>query len=299
MLKSTYINPYGFALSAVCLTVSFPIFADTDINVLNNLEVKRQDISVPLANDFYGGTDIEQYWYSEKLDGIRAFWNGEQLFTRTGKPIIAPEWFTQGLPKEKLDGELWAGRGYFSQVQRTVLDQKPDEDDWKNIQYMAFDLVKSGTPYDQRYQHLQRIVSRSNNQYLALVKQSPIDSTAFLYQNLQSVETKMGEGIMLRKIKSHYQGGRTDDLLKLKSFQDDEATVIGNKPGKGKNLNRTGSLYVEWKDGKRFYIGSGLTNELRNTPPALGEKVTFRFNGYTRSGLPRFARFIHVRSESL
>ncbi|WP_194089196.1 DNA ligase [Vibrio hibernica] len=298
MLKPTYINPYGFALSAVCLTVSFPIFADTDINVLNNLEVKRQDISVPLANDFYEGADIEQYWYSEKLDGIRAFWNGEQLFTRTGKPIIAPEWFTQGLPKEKLDGELWAGRGHFSQVQRTVLDQKPDEDDWKNIQYMAFDLVESGT-YDQRYQHLQRIVSRSNNQYLALVKQSPIDSTAFLYQNLQSVETKMGEGIMLRKIKSHYQGGRTDDLLKLKSFQDDEATVIGYKPGKGKNLNRTGSLYVEWKDGKRFYIGSGLTNELRNTPPALGEKVTFRFNGYTRSGLPRFARFIHVRSESL
>lgn len=298
MLKPTYINPYGFALSAVCLTVSFPIFADTDINVLNNLEVKRQDISVPLANDFYEGADIEQYWYSEKLDGIRAFWNGEQLFTRTGKPIIAPEWFTQGLPKEKLDGELWAGRGHFSQVQRTVLDQKPDEDDWKNIQYMAFDLVESGT-YDQRYQHLQRIVSRSNNQYLALVDQSPIDSTAFLYQNLQSVETKMGEGIMLRKIKSHYQGGRTDDLLKLKSFQDDEATVIGYKPGKGKNLNRTGSLYVEWKDGKRFYIGSGLTNELRNTPPALGEKVTFRFNGYTRSGLPRFARFIHVRSESL
>ena len=40
MLKSTYINPYGFALSAVCLTVSFPIFADTDINVLNNLEEK-------------------------------------------------------------------------------------------------------------------------------------------------------------------------------------------------------------------------------------------------------------------
>lgn len=298
MLKPTYINPYGFALSAVCLTVSFPIFADTDINVLNNLEEKRQEISVPLANDFYEGADIEQYWYSEKLDGIRAFWNGEQLFTRTGKPIIAPEWFTQGLPKEKLDGELWAGRGHFSQVQRTVLDQKPDEDDWKNIQYMAFDLVESGT-YDQRYQHLQRIVSRSNNQYLALVKQSPIDSTAFLYQNLQSVETKMGEGIMLRKIKSHYQGGRTDDLLKLKSFQDDEATVIGYKPGKGKNLNRTGSLYVEWKDGKRFYIGSGLTNELRNTPPALGEKVTFRFNGYTRSGLPRFARFIHVRSESL
>ncbi len=299
MLKSTYINPYGFALSAVCLTVSFPIFADTDINVLNNLEEKRQEISVPLANDFYEGADIEQYWYSEKLDGIRAFWNGEQLFTRTGKPIIAPEWFTQGLPKEKLDGELWAGRGHFSQVQRTVLDQKPDEDDWKNIQYMAFDLVKSGTPYDQRYQHLQRIVSRSNNQYLALVDQSPIDSTAFLYQNLQSVETKMGEGIMLRKIKSHYQGGRTDDLLKLKSFQDDEATVIGYKPGKGKNLNMTGSLYVEWKDGKRFYIGSGLTNELRNTPPALGEKVTFRFNGYTRSGLPRFARFIHVRSDSL
>lgn len=298
-MKSTCINPYGFVFTAAYLAVSFPVFADVNLNFLNHSEVKTLDISVPLANDFYADADIEQYWYSEKLDGIRALWNGEQLFTRTGMPIIAPEWFIQGLPKEPLDGELWAGRGHFSQVQRTVLDQIPDEESWKNIQYMVFDLAELNTSYDQRYQHLQRIINDSNSKHLTLVKQFPIESTAFLYQNLQSVETKMGEGIMLRKIKSHYQGGRTDDLLKLKSFQDDEAIVIGYKPGKGKHLNMTGSLYVEWKDGKRFYLGSGLTNELRNKPPALGEKVTFRFNGYTRSGLPRFARFIHVRSESI
>ena len=49
---------------------------------------------------------------SEKLDGVRAYWNGENLYTRNGKHLYPPEWFTAKLPKGfALDGELWIRRG--------------------------------------------------------------------------------------------------------------------------------------------------------------------------------------------
>ena len=49
---------------------------------------------------------------SEKMDGVRAYWNGEKLISKQAKDISCPNWFIEGLPKEvKLDGELWMGRG--------------------------------------------------------------------------------------------------------------------------------------------------------------------------------------------
>lgn len=51
---------------------------------------------------------------SEKLDGLRAVWNGKILLSRNGNPFYAPEFFTKDLPKDTvLDGELFLGRGMF------------------------------------------------------------------------------------------------------------------------------------------------------------------------------------------
>ncbi|MBD1575583.1 DNA ligase [Vibrio sp. S11_S32] len=286
-------------IGSACLTLSFS--ADANLESASSLSNNSAwgHISLPLANDFQQDADISQYWYSEKLDGIRAFWDGRQLFTRNGMPIMAPTWFTKGFPDIALDGELWAGRGQFSQVQRTVLDKSPNQPDWRFIRFMAFDVADPKMSFEYRYHQLKKLISQSNSEYLELVQQKPINSQDFLYQNLDSVEALKGEGIMLRKLDSFYTAGRSDDLLKLKSFQDDEAIVIGYKKGKGRNLGSVGSLYVEWKQGKRFYLGSGLSDQQRRDPPALGEKVTFRFNGYTSSGLPRFARFIQVRNDAI
>jgi DNA ligase-1 len=46
-------------------------------------------------------------WVSEKLDGIRALWDGKKFVTRTGYVIDAPTKFSRHFPKEHLDGELW------------------------------------------------------------------------------------------------------------------------------------------------------------------------------------------------
>ena len=115
---------------------------------------------------------------------------------------------------------------------------------------------------------------------------------------MQSELEKAGaEGLMLHHQDALYKTGRSSDLLKLKTYQDSEARVIGYRPGKGKYQGMVGALVVKTPDGKEFAIGSGLTDALRQTPPPIGAMVTYRYNGLTRRGLPRFARFLRVRQE--
>ncbi len=60
-----------------------------------------------LAASEQGRADVSHYLVSEKLDGVRAFWDGDVLRTRNGIVINAPAWFVAGFPKRPLDGELW------------------------------------------------------------------------------------------------------------------------------------------------------------------------------------------------
>ena len=66
-------------------------------------------------------------------------------------------------------------------------------------------------------------------------------------------------------------------------------------PGKGKYEGMTGSLLVERPDGVRFRLGSGLSDVQRADPPPIGAWVTYRYDGLTSKGVPRFARFLRVR----
>ena len=52
---------------------------------------------------------------------------------------------------------------------------------------------------------------------------------------------------------------------------------------------------MQLPDGRRFRLGSGLTDAQRANPPPIGSLVTYRYNGLTSKGLPRFARFQRLR----
>ena len=84
-----------------------------------------------LANNFRTDIRLADYWVSEKLDGVRGYWDGEKLLTRGGEPIHAPQWFTAGWPNVPLDGELWAGRGRFSRAVSAVRQAQPDDAAWR------------------------------------------------------------------------------------------------------------------------------------------------------------------------
>ncbi len=203
------------------------------------------------------------------------------------------------LPDFSVEGELWCGRGQFNLVQSTVLDQIPDERAWNQVRFMLFDVLDAAKEWNfqQRYRKLIRWVEAADSEMIDYIKHSEITSEDALLAQLDLVTNNGGEGVMLRKIDSFYRAGRSDDLIKVKRHQDAEARVIGYKAGTGKYKGLMGSVLVQDESGRSFYIGSGFTNEQRKNPPVVGDNITYRFNGTTSNGLPRFARFIRVRQE--
>ena len=251
-----------------------------------------------LARVWHQGLALQDYWVSEKYDGVRGYWNGRQLISRAGLPIAAPPWFTAGWPATPMDGELWAGRGRFSHAQSTTAQTSPNDTAWRQMRFMVFDLPAAGGSFDERLPRLETTVRAIAQPWVQAVEQRKLRSEAELNQWLNSVVKAGGEGLMLHKGSASYRAGRSDDLLKLKPFEDAEARVIGYKPGRGQWQGQTGALLVQSVDGKQFSLGSGLSAELHRNPPALGSWVTYRYQGlHEKSGLPRFARFMRVRNE--
>ncbi|MDD1825518.1 DNA ligase [Photobacterium sp. ZSDE20] len=250
-----------------------------------------------LANTYKQGIDVSEYWTSEKLDGIRALWDGKHLYTRNGNRIYAPKWFTESLPEVHLEGELWAGRGKFHLVQSTVLDHTPSDTAWRQIDFMLFDMPGAAGDYQKRYYNILHWVSVIDESHVGYVEHSPIKNEETLFHQLDNVDERDGEGLMLRKITSRYQAGRSNDLLKLKRHHDAEATVIGYKTGTGKYKGMMGSILVHNEQGVEFYIGSGFTDKMRLSPPEIGSRITFRYNGLTQNGKPKFARFVREKSD--
>lgn len=254
---------------------------------------------VLLAN-VYDDADIDlaDYWVSEKYDGIRAWWDGKRLLTRTGNVIHAPSWFTAGWPSTPLDGELWIGRGEFQTVSATVRDHVPDDDAWLRVRFMVFDTPAHGGVFNERLPVLNAFVSSLSIPWVQPVAQRKVADRDALEDLLREVVSGGGEGLMLHRGDSLYRAERNDDLLKLKPYEDAEAKVIGYTPGKGKYVGMLGALLVERSDGLQFRLGTGFTDEQRRDPPPIGSWVTYAYHGETANGVPRFARFVRIREDA-
>ena len=250
-----------------------------------------------LAQVYRPGLDLQDYWVSEKYDGVRGHWDGQRLRTRGGEPITPPAWFTAGWPTTALDGELWAGRGQFAQAQSTVRQTNADDSAWRKIRFMVFDLPAHPGSFDARLPVLQTTVSRIRQSWVVAVAQQRVSSHEALHTLLLHTVRSGGEGLMLHRGASLYRAGRSDDLVKVKTHDDTEARVVAHLPGKGKHAGRLGALLVEMPTGQRFKLGTGLSDVERASPPAIGSWVTYRFRGTHDSGLPRFASFVRVRED--
>ena len=254
--------------------------------------------ALSLANVYRDNVDLKAYWVSEKLDGVRAWWDGEALYSRRGNRFNAPAAFVEGFPGVALDGELWMGRGTFERLSGIVRRQPTREDAWRGVRYMVFDLPDHPGTFDQRLARLREMFGTTETSTIALVEQFRVADDAGLMAVLNRIVASGGEGLMLRKGDSYYRRGRSNDLLKLKIHQDAEAVVVAHLPGQGKYTGMLGSLLVEMPDGRRFRLGTGFSDEMRRRPPPVGTTVTYRYYGKTSNGIPRFASFLRIRPET-
>ncbi|MEA3521804.1 MAG: DNA ligase [Campylobacterota bacterium] len=244
-----------------------------------------------LLKNYTKDSNIRSWYMSEKLDGIRAYWDGKNLISRSGHIFASPQFFTKDFPKFELDGELWTQRGDFSNIVSIVNKKKP-HDGWNKLTYNIFEVPNTKGGLLTR---LKKIKNYNKSKYIKVIKQTKIKSKKELKEFLNQIERLGGEGVVVRDGNLSYYTGRTKDALKVKSYIDDECVIVGYNEGEGKYKGLVGSLSCRMNDLQVINIGSGLSDSLRAIPPSLGTVVSFKYYGLTSKGKPRFPVFLRVR----
>jgi DNA ligase-1 len=260
----------------------------------------RDDEAPPLllAEPWDGVADPAGWWLSEKLDGVRAYWNGKEFLSRLGNRYLAPDWFVEGLPETPLDGELWLGRKQFQRAVG-IVKRQDKSDFWKEIRFLVFDAPALDVRFEERLAAVKEALDKGKPAFAQAHDHTLCRSADHLRDELSRVEGLGGEGLMLRQPRSNYEVGRSSTLLKVKRFLDAEAHVVGHEPGKGRHMGRLGAVVAQLADGTRFSVGTGFSDAERSSPPPLGSTITFRYQELSDAGVPRFPSYVGVRHDAV
>ena len=259
------------------------------------------------------------WWVSEKLDGIRAIWDGEKFLSRNsqtglGSKVFSyvPQFIIDSMPGGiALDGEIWLGRNKFNEMSSisnwipgSKFTKKQIDDKWKQIKYKVFDIPNSTLPYEARMEELDRIILNTFNCCrksgitcpLEKVEITKVESPEHLQKIYRTLTSDGAEGVMLRAPNSPYELKRSKYLLKFKIKDDAEGIVLERLPGTGRLEGLLGSLRVEViKNGKKtgIYtnIGTGFSDEERTNDPGspnfiqVGTIVSFSYMELTEDSV--------------
>lgn len=253
--------------------------------------------------------DPKGWMASEKLDGVRALWDGARFWTRNGNVLDAPYRFTGPLSKKSsclqmgwyLDGELYLGRGRFNECSGIV---RRHGDEWMGIEYHVFDYTCSfGHGAALRDKYLQESLRIIDLPFVKYVEQTIIQDSYHLMQLYDEIVAQGGEGLMLKHpLFTYLESGptkkRSPHLLKLKSFHETEALVTGYVPGLGKYSGSIGALICRLPSGKSFNCGSGLLDSERAHYSCFaGKTITVKYFEMSKDGIPRFPIYKGIRSD--
>lgn len=260
----------------------------------------------------YKGQNVGGWLASEKLDGVRAYWDGRNLLSRNGKIIATPGGWSAHFPPFALDGELYTARGEFEKIQSIVMDKTPNEAAWSEIKFYVFDVPEASGGLLERLSELEKFIAKNPQagQNLKIIKQVKVKDNAEFEAFAEAVIAKGGEGAVVREPNAPYEQKRSKNALKYKKFKDAECEVIAVNKGSGKYEKFVGSLTCkalggkddkeragEPKEGTTFKIGSGLSDKNRQDPPKIGSIITYKFQNLTANGKPRFPIFLRVRED--
>lgn len=265
----------------------------------------------------YKGQNVGGWLASEKLDGVRAYWDGRNLRSRNGKILAVPEGWSAHFPPFALDGELYTARGEFEKIQSIVMDKTRSVSAWSEIKFHVFDIPEADGGLLKRLSELEKFIGKNPQagQNLKIIKQVKVKNNAEFEAFAEHIIAKGGEGAVVRESSAPYERKRSKNALKYKKFKDAECEVTAINAGTGKYAGLMGSVtckalsaagansdeqndeLLQPAHGVKFKIGSGFSDRDRANPPKIGSIITYKYQNLTAKGLPRFPVFLRVRED--
>lgn len=246
--------------------------------------------------EVYQGQSLDGWVMSEKLDGVRGFWDGKKLMSRNGNSFNPPDYFLQNFPPFAIDGELFSQRGEFEAI--SSITRTFEDNGWHKLKLYVFDVPNADGNLPQRLQQLSDYLVQNPTPYIEIIPQIPIKNKQHAEDFLAEIERLGGEGIVVRNPQIPYQKQRSSQILKFKTTQDEECEVIAHHTGKGQFTDLLGAVSCRNQRGI-FRIGSGFKLVERQNPPPIGSIITYQYRGLTKNGKPRFATFLRVRTDNV
>jgi DNA ligase-1 len=238
-----------------------------------------------------------------KLDGHRCIYTNGGLWSRTRKPILGVPHILkaikeQGVDHLILDGELYSHdySNNFEGLTSLIRSGTPKEGH-EVVEYHVYDVVTPGT-FTVRLLLLRKALSQAVPP-IVFVETKGVYTTTAIDTEVRRYRTQGYEGGIVRNSTGLYEFKRSYNLQKVKEFDDAEFEVMGVIEGKGK-LAGHGIMICKTADGKEFKVKmDGEQEKLKEyyDSPPIGQKITVRYQGLTKEGLPRFPVGLHVRKE--
>ena len=160
-----------------------------------------------------GEIAISGWLMSEKLDGVRGYWDGQQLWSKNGTLFHPPQAFVAGLPPFALEGELWGGRTSF-QTTAAVVQRLDDPGGWLQLRFGIFDVPQAPGPFTQRIEIASAWLAAHPSAHAFVVPQQPVRDRVELRRELARIERIGGEGLIVRDPEALYQAGRRPEILR-------------------------------------------------------------------------------------
>lgn len=280
---------------------------------------KQRYFEPMLASKWEDSKDKIQYpiFSQPKLDGIRCIITKDGMFSRNGKPIISAPHIRESLsevfdvyPDMVLDGELYADKfaNDFNKIVSLVKKTKPTDTDLKeskkNIQYWIYDLPDNDIQFGERCERLNELFENYKcfSKHCVEVETEICNDEDEVMGLYEEYVDKGFEGQMLR-LNGKYENKRSKNLMKHKSFVDEEYTILDIVEGEGNRTGTAGYMVFETEDGKRFKSNVKGTMEetaemLKNKKQLIGKEATIKYFNLTPDGIPRFPYVINIDRES-
>lgn len=259
------------------------------------LALSKPEIILPVTLDNLNRIDPKQYFVSEKLDGVRAYWDGKNLLTRNGNIIHAPKWFLQNFPPFALDGKLWTKRKDFEKIV-SIIKTRKNQNGWQQITFHIFEVPNQSGNLIQRLKVLESYLRTHNTPYIKIIPQHQFQTLEEINRFFNQIKQDGGEGIILRDKNTPYLVGRDPSAMKFKIFFDSECLIKGYEKGSGKYQGMMGAIICEDQTLHIILrIGSGFSDTMRINPPKIGTIITYKYYQKTKNNRPKHPVFLRIK----